>query len=118
MKRSHEASVMHPGGEAMSTATLITAEQLLEMPENRWHELVAGELREMTPSSCRHAAVISRLDRLLGNHVEKRKLGAVLVEGNQKPEKPGTVAYYRGAGAVECAPVRAEGGRWNGACRG
>jgi hypothetical protein len=33
----------------MSTATLVTAEQLLEMPDNRWYELVAGELREMTP---------------------------------------------------------------------
>ncbi|HUT32841.1 MAG TPA: Uma2 family endonuclease [Planctomycetota bacterium] len=62
----------------MNTATLITAEQLLEMPENRWSELVAGELREMTPPSCLHASVISRLDRLLGNHVEKHKLGAVL----------------------------------------
>jgi len=62
----------------MSTATLITAEQLLEMPENRWNELVAGELREMTPPCCRHAAAVSRLDRLLGNHVRKHKLGAVL----------------------------------------
>jgi Uma2 family endonuclease len=62
----------------MSTATLVTAEQLLRMPDSRWYELVAGELKEMTPPSCRHAAVISRLDRLLGNHVEKHKLGAVL----------------------------------------
>ena len=62
----------------MNTATLITAEQLLEMPENRWNELVAGELREMTPPSCRHAAVISLLDGILGAHVRKHKLGAVL----------------------------------------
>jgi len=62
----------------MTTATLITADQLLEMPENRWNELVAGELREMTPPSCLHASFISRLDRLLGNHVEKHELGAVL----------------------------------------
>jgi len=78
MRKLREPSVLRPGGEAMSTAILITAEQLLEMPENRWNELVAGELREMTPPSCRHAAAISRLDRLLGNHVEKHKLGAVL----------------------------------------
>jgi Uma2 family endonuclease len=63
----------------MTTATLISAEQLLEMPENRWCELVEGELKPMTPPSCRHAFVISKLVRLLGNHVEEHQLGAVLV---------------------------------------
>jgi len=69
---------MRPGGEAMSTGTLVTAEQLLEMPDNRWYELVAAELREMTPPSCRHAAAISLLDGILGVYVRKHKLGAVL----------------------------------------
>ena len=63
----------------MNIATLVTAEQLLEMPDNRWYELVEGELKKMTPPCCRHAAVISVLDGLLGNHVRKHKLGAVLV---------------------------------------
>ena len=62
----------------MSIATLITAEQLLEMPENRWCELVEGELRQMSPPSCRHAQMISLLDGILGPYVRKHKLGAVL----------------------------------------
>jgi len=62
----------------MGSATLVNAEQLLQMPENRWYELVAGELKPMTPPSSRHAAVVSQLDRLLGNHVARRKLGVVL----------------------------------------
>ncbi|MBM4040237.1 MAG: Uma2 family endonuclease [Planctomycetes bacterium] len=62
----------------MSTATLITAEQLLEMPENRWCELVEGELKPMSPPSCLHAHMISLLDGILGVYVRKHRLGAVL----------------------------------------
>ncbi len=63
----------------MSTATLISAEQLLDMPENRWCELVEGELKPMSPPSCRHASVTARLARVLGNYVEQHMLGEVLV---------------------------------------
>ncbi len=62
----------------MSTATLITAEQLLEMPENRWNELVEGELRPMTPAGWRHGAVVTRLAGMLDRHVRERNLGLVL----------------------------------------
>ena len=62
----------------MSTATQITAEQLLEMPENRWCELVEGELREMTPASWRHGAIVTRLATLLDRHVGEHRLGLVL----------------------------------------
>ncbi len=62
----------------MSIATLVTAEQLLGMPENRWCELVEGELKPMSPPSCLHAHVISLLDGILGPYVRKHKLGAVL----------------------------------------
>ena len=33
MRKPHEPSLLRPGGEAMSTATLVTADQLLRMPE-------------------------------------------------------------------------------------
>jgi Uma2 family endonuclease len=62
----------------MGTTSLVNAEQLLQMPENRWHELVAGELTPMTPPSSLHAAVVSLLDGILGHHVRKHKLGVVL----------------------------------------
>ncbi|MBM4035701.1 MAG: Uma2 family endonuclease [Planctomycetes bacterium] len=62
----------------MSVATLMTAEQLLEMPDNRWYELVEGELKRMAPPSCQHADFTARLARIIGNHVHKHKLGSVL----------------------------------------
>jgi len=63
----------------MSTTTLITAEQLFRMPEyERGYELVAGEIRKMTPTGGTHGFVASRLDRRLGAYVEQHDLGAVL----------------------------------------
>lgn len=62
----------------MSVATLITAEQLLEMPENRWCELVEGELKPMSPPCCRHAEMVALLAQILGPYVRRHKLGTVL----------------------------------------
>jgi Uma2 family endonuclease len=61
----------------MSTATLITAAELLAMPTgmgNRY-ELVSGELREMSPSGWRHGKVVSRLHVRLASHIESHDLG-------------------------------------------
>jgi Uma2 family endonuclease len=63
----------------MSTTTLVTAEQLLEMPDSRWCELVEGELKRMAPASGRHADMTCILTEILGPYVRKRKLGKVLV---------------------------------------
>jgi Uma2 family endonuclease len=63
----------------MSSTTLVSAEQLLRLPHDGFrYELVAGELRKMTPAGWRHGAVVSRLDELLGRHVRGRRLGLVL----------------------------------------
>ena len=62
----------------MITATLMTADELLEMPESRWCELVEGELRKMTPAGWRHGAVVMRLAALLDRHVGEHNLGLVL----------------------------------------
>ncbi len=62
----------------MSIATLVTAEQLLEMQDNRWYELVEGELKRMAPASGLHAEMITILAEILGPYVRKHRLGKVL----------------------------------------
>jgi Uma2 family endonuclease len=63
----------------MTTSVRVTAEQLAAMPSDghRW-ELVAGELREMTPAGWKHGAITGRLHIWLGRHVEQNDLGMVL----------------------------------------
>lgn len=62
----------------MSTTTSITAAQLLEMPDDgKRYELVAGELKTMSPSGWKQGEICSKMDRLVGNHVEKHDLGTV-----------------------------------------
>jgi len=41
------------------------------------HELVRGELREMSPAGNEHGYLAMKVGRLLGNHVEDNKLGRV-----------------------------------------
>jgi Uma2 family endonuclease len=60
----------------MSTSTHVTADQLLRMPDDgHRYELVAGELRKMTPAGWRHGAVGGNLHSLLGRHVLQHGLG-------------------------------------------
>jgi Uma2 family endonuclease len=61
----------------MSTTTFVTADELLAMPMGlgKRYELVAGELRIMSPSGCRHGNIISRLGARLAIHVEHHDLG-------------------------------------------
>ena len=64
----------------MSVTTLVTAEQLLRMPEYRFgYELIAGELRKMTPANRKHCIVAGRLHSLLGPYVYQHKLGETLI---------------------------------------
>jgi Uma2 family endonuclease len=64
----------------MGIATLVTAEQLLRMPEDGCrYELVAGEVRKMTPSGWEHGDVESCLDEMLRRHVRAHRLGRVFV---------------------------------------
>ncbi len=63
----------------MNTRTItVTAEQLLEMPEdgNRY-ELISGELRMMSPAGGRHGRVAHNVGLVLGIHVRKENLGVV-----------------------------------------
>ena len=63
----------------MSTIALITADELLAMPTGmgKRYELVAGELRVMSPSGWRHGKVTGRLHTRLGSYVEENGLGVV-----------------------------------------
>jgi Uma2 family endonuclease len=67
-------------GEAMSTKTPVTADQLLRMPDDgHRYELVAGELRKMVPAGWKHGAVGGNLQFLLARHVNEKSLGQVFL---------------------------------------
>jgi Uma2 family endonuclease len=61
----------------MSTTTHFTAEELLELPTGfgKRYELVAGELRTMSPSGWRHGLVVGNLHTLLGQFIRRQQLG-------------------------------------------
>jgi len=63
----------------MSTSTLVTAEELMAMPTglgNRY-ELVAGEVRIMSPSGWAHGKVVGKLHVRLGYYIEQQNLGTI-----------------------------------------
>jgi len=50
----------------MSTTTLRTAEELFNLPrDQRWYELLKGELKMMSPRGGEHGMVIYRITGLL-----------------------------------------------------
>ena len=61
-----------------TTQKLLTAEELLRLPDDGLrHELVAGELRTMTPSGAEHGGIALWLGSLLLQHVTSHQLGRV-----------------------------------------
>jgi len=62
----------------MSTTTLTTADQLLRMPDNGCrYELLAGELKMMSPAGWKHGVIAGRLHGWLFQHVEQHSLGTI-----------------------------------------
>ncbi|MEX2307622.1 MAG: Uma2 family endonuclease [Pirellulales bacterium] len=61
----------------MSTTTIVTADELLVMPKGmgKRYELVAGELRVMSPSGWRHGMIVDNLEFLLGSFIRQNGLG-------------------------------------------
>lgn len=56
----------------------VTADELLRMPDDGFrYELVAGELRRMTPAGGRHGRIAMKVGISLGHYVEQNQLGAV-----------------------------------------
>lgn len=64
---------------AMSITSVTTAEQLLALPTGmgKRYELVAGELRVMSPSGWRHGHVVGNLQTILGSFIRQHDLGIV-----------------------------------------
>jgi Uma2 family endonuclease len=62
----------------MSTVTLFTADQLLNMPDDgHRYELIAGELSKMSPAGWKHGWIAGRLHGWLAHYAETHNLGAV-----------------------------------------
>lgn len=62
----------------MSTTKLLTAAELLQMPDNGFrYDLIEGELRQMPPAGYEHGKIIVRLTAPLARHVEENSLGDV-----------------------------------------
>jgi Uma2 family endonuclease len=61
----------------MSAIALITADQLLALPTGmgQRYELVAGELRVMSPSGWRHGQIVDNLHALLSSFIRANRLG-------------------------------------------
>jgi Uma2 family endonuclease len=59
--------------------TVLTAEDLLRMPDDGLHkrELVAGRLVTMTPAGVQHGVVGTRLGAAMATHVDAHRLGFV-----------------------------------------
>jgi len=56
---------------------LITAEELLKMPNRGRCELIAGELKMVTPAGHTHGRIVINATRLVSMHVWREKLGVV-----------------------------------------
>src|SRR3954469_18725334 len=61
----------------MSTTTVVTADELLALPTGmgKRYELVAGELRVMSPAGWRHGGVAANVASLLGPFIRKHNCG-------------------------------------------
>jgi Uma2 family endonuclease len=80
--------------ERTKTKTLMTAEELLQLPDDGLrYELVKGELIVMTPASPRHGRISMQLGRLLANHVAEHQLSEVYAaeSGFKLAQDPDTV---------------------------
>jgi Uma2 family endonuclease len=59
---------------------VVTAEELLVLPDSRYRELVRGVPRVSEPPGGLHGWIAARLAARLADHVERHGLGSVLVE--------------------------------------
>ncbi len=105
----------------MSTVSLVTADEVLALPSGmgKRYELVAGELRIMSPGGWRHGNVISNLHVKLASYVSQHELGMMFgaETGFRLTTDPDTVrapdiAFIANANVPAQLP---DGGFWPGA---
>lgn len=107
-RRPHESapgSVPQAYDMPMTVETLITADELLRLPDDgSRHELVKGELRKMSPSGARHGRIAAKIIGKLVAYTQAHKTGAVYASevGFRIARNPDTVR------APDAAFVRAE----------
>ena len=62
----------------MTTRTLVTADELLRMPDDgKRYELIEGELIEMAPAGPRHGEIAATIVIVLGHYVRQNDLGTI-----------------------------------------
>lgn len=77
-----------------TTSKPMTAEELLHLPDDgQRHELIAGELRTMTPAGSEHGWIAASVATSLSVHVHAQRLGRVFAAetGFKLTESPDTV---------------------------
>ena len=78
----------------MTVGTLMTADELLRLPDDGWrYELVRGELRKLSPTGERHGHVAAEIIASLSSYVKERRLGRVYASetGFRISRQPDTV---------------------------
>ncbi|MBI4639744.1 MAG: Uma2 family endonuclease [Candidatus Tectomicrobia bacterium] len=104
----------------MMTTQLMTAEDLLRMPDDGFrYELVSGELRRMPPAGHTHGRIAATVTGSLVQHVATNKLGTVYAAetGFKLAANPGhvrapDVAFIRRERVIEVGEIE---GYWPGA---
>ena len=99
----------------MSTATSFSAEQLWSLPhEGKRYELVAGELRMMSPSGWKHGEIVGKFHVMLGRHIEDYRLGRLfgaetgfLIARNPDTVRAPDIAFIRQEHLPESDPAEA-----------
>ena len=60
----------------MSITTLLTAEQLFQMPEDGFrYELIDGEVKRMSPGGWEHGAIVGYLHTRIGAYIQAKSFG-------------------------------------------
>lgn len=65
--------------KTLSAKQIITGEMLAEMPDVNRVELIKGKVNAMSPTNQKLAILESRFARWLGNYVEERNIGEILI---------------------------------------
>jgi len=63
----------------MTVTSLMTADELYQLPNDERYELVRGELRRMSPTGLQHGDIAAIITASLVDHVRKHRLGKVYV---------------------------------------